>query len=140
MQATIQRAKNNTFIAKGQTGHWVVLDTRKEVGGNDGASSPMEMVLFALGGCTAMDVESLLHKMRTPAADFRIEISSERAPEHPKIFTKIHLKYIFLGENLNASNIAKAVDLSKNKYCSVSAMLLETVEITHEILINPELE
>ncbi|MFA6743955.1 MAG: OsmC family protein [Candidatus Neomarinimicrobiota bacterium] len=137
MNVTVQRAENNTFIARGDSNHWVVLDTHKKHGGQDAATSPMEMVLCALGGCTGMDVESLLQKMRTPVDKFRIIISAERREEHPRIFTKIDMKFIFHGENLNADSIAKAVKLSREKYCSVSAMLAQSAQMTYEILINP---
>lgn len=137
MNVNVQRVANNTFIARGESNHWVVLDTQKEHGGQDAGTSPMEMVLCALGGCTGMDVESLLQKMRTPAEKFQIEISAERQEKHPRIFTKIHLKFIFHGDNLNADSIAKAVNLSQEKYCSVSAMLAKSAQISYEILINP---
>lgn len=137
MTVTIQRAKGSTFIGKGPSNHWVVLDTNEEFGGTEAGCKPMELILIALGGCTAMDVESLIRKMRTPADDFKIEITSERSPEHPKVYTKIHLRLSFWGEKLNENLIKKAVDLSQKKYCSVTAMLRKTAEITNEILINP---
>lgn len=136
MPVTIQRAKGSTFIGKGPSNHWVVLDNIKKFGGTEAGCKPMELLLIALGGCTAMDVESLLHKMHTPADDFKIEITSERSPEHPKVYTKIHMKFLFWGENLKKNLIEKAVNLSQNKYCSVTAMLGKTAEITSEILIN----
>lgn len=137
MNITVQRLDSNTFIGRSESNHWIVIDTKKEHGGQDAAAQPMEMVLGALGGCTGMDVESILLKMRTPAEKFRIEVSAERCEQHPRVFTKIHLKYIFHGNNLNPENIAKAVNLSQNKYCPISAMLAKSVEISHEILINP---
>lgn len=133
MQVTVQRAKGATFIAKGDSNHWVVLDSDEKFGGSDAASRPMEMLLIALGSCTAMDVESLINKMRTPASDLRVEIYAERKAEHPKVFTKIHLTFIFSGDNLNKANIAKAVRLSQEKYCSVTVMLSQAVEISYEI-------
>ncbi|MBL7135966.1 MAG: OsmC family protein [Candidatus Marinimicrobia bacterium] len=137
MPVTIQRAKGSTFIGKGPSNHWVVLDTKEELGGSEASCEPMELILIALGGCTAMDVESLTRKMHTPADDFKIEITSERSPEHPKVYTKIHLRLSFWGEKLNENLIKKAIDLSQKKYCSVTAMLGKTAEITNEILINP---
>ncbi|MCD6205143.1 MAG: OsmC family protein [Candidatus Marinimicrobia bacterium] len=133
MQVTLHRAKGSTFIAKGDSNHWVVLDSVEKFGGSDAGSRPMEMVLIALGGCTAMDVESLINKMRTPVDEFHIEISAERQDEHPKVFTKIHLIYIFKGTNLNKTNIEKAIRLSQKKYCPVTAMLIKSVDISYEI-------
>lgn len=137
MQVTVERFRQNTFLAKGESQHWVVLDTKPEFGGSAAASSPMEMVLFALGGCTGMDVESLLQKMRTPVEAFRIVITAERRAEHPRIYTKIHLTYQFWGADLNRDNIEKAVALSQNKYCSVSAMLSQAAQLTYSIELNP---
>ncbi|MBN2600947.1 MAG: OsmC family protein [Candidatus Marinimicrobia bacterium] len=133
MQINLYRAKGSTFIAKGDSNHWVVLDSVKQFGGSEAASKPMEMVLMALGGCTAQDIESLINKMRTPTDDFQVEITAERQDEHPKVFTKIHLTFIFKGSNINKANIEKAVKLSQEKYCSVSAMLSKSVDISYEI-------
>lgn len=138
MKAILQRVKGNTFVGKADSNHWVVLDTVKKFGGSEAGSKPMELVLIALGGCTAMDVESLLNKMRTPADDFRVEVEAENAQEHPKVFTRIEIVYKFWGENLNENNIKKAIELSQNKYCSVSAMLKKVCEITYRIEINPD--
>ena len=138
MQVNLHRAKGSTFIAKGDSNHWVVLDSVKQFGGSEAASKPMEMVLMALGGCTALDTESLINKMRTPVDEFHVEITAERQDEHPKVFTKIHLTFFFKGKNLNKANIAKAVKLSQEKYCSVTAMLSESVDISYEIKYTGE--
>ena len=138
MQVNLHRAKGSTFIAKGDSNHWVVLDSVKQFGGSEAASKPMEMVLMALGGCTALDTESLINKMRTPVGEFHVEITAERQDEHPKVFTKIHLTFFFKGKNLNKANIAKAVKLSQEKYCSVTAMLSESVDISYEIKYTGE--
>jgi len=137
MQVNLYRAKGSTFIAKSDSNHWVVIDSVKQFGGSEAASKPMELVLMALGGCSALDIESLINKMRTPADEFEVEITAERRGEHPKVFTKIHLTFIFKGTNLNRANIEKAVKLSQEKYCSVTAMLSQTVEITYDIQYNP---
>ena len=138
MNITLHRAKGSTFIAKGDSNHWVVIDSAKQFGGSEAASKPMELVLIALGSCTAMDVESLINKMRTPADEFHLHVQAEQRDEHPKIFTKIHLTFIFKGENLNKANIEKAVKLSHDKYCSVSAMLSKSATISYDILYNPD--
>lgn len=133
MQVNLHRAKGSTFIAKGDSNHWVVLDSVEQFGGSNAASKPMEMVLIALVGCTAMDIESLINKMRTPVDEFHAEATAERQADHPKVFTKIHLIFTFKGANLNRANIEKAVKLSQEKYCSVSAMLSKSVDISYEI-------
>ncbi|MEO0199280.1 MAG: OsmC family protein [candidate division WOR-3 bacterium] len=119
------------FLASTPSGHAVVMDTKREVGGFETAPSPMELLLVALGGCTSIDVISILHKMREEIRDYRLEIEAERASEHPKYYTKINLKYIFYGKNLKEENIRKAIELSQNKYCSVSANLSGKSQITY---------
>src|SRR6056297_3194644 len=109
MHVTIQRAKDATLITKGDSNHWVVMDSIKKFGGAEAGSKPMEMVLMSLGGCTGMDVLSLLKKMRVEIDDMRIEISAKRADEHPKVYTEIHLDYIFEGSDLNEDKLTKAV-------------------------------
>ena len=136
MTVTVQRAKGSTFIGKGPSNHWVVIDTEKHFGGSESGSHPMELVLIALGGCTAIDVETIIKEMRIQVNDLRIEITSEREQEHPKVYTKIHLQYSFQGKNLNEDFIKKAVELSQNKYCPITAMLKKSAEITYEIKIN----
>ncbi len=110
--------------------HVVKMDTKPEEGKESLGPTPMELLLVALGGCTAMDVISILQKMREDVRDFRIEIEGERAPEHPKYYTKIHLKYIVVGKNIKEENVKKAIELSQEKYCSVSANLKGKSEVS----------
>ncbi len=138
MKVEIQRAKNATFISKGDSGNWVVMDSKKDFGGQDAASRPMELLLMGLGGCTAMDIESLINKMRSPAEDFRVEISATRKDEHPKIFTKIHMDFYFKGKSLDEAKVKKAVKLSQEKYCGAAAMFGAVAELTYDIHINEE--
>jgi putative redox protein len=126
-----------TFFAKGNSGHWISLDANESLGGFDAGTRPMELVLEALGGCTAMDVLSILKKKRMKYDRFAMDIEAERAKEHPKIFTKIHLIYQFWGHELSEKAIERAVELSETKYCSVNAMLRATAEITSEYQLNP---
>ncbi|MBT4034164.1 MAG: OsmC family protein [Candidatus Marinimicrobia bacterium] len=132
----IQQLKGVSFAARGQSGHLVMMDGAEKVGGLNGASRPMEMVLFGLGGCTAIDVEVILKKMRVPVENIEIDIDSERADNHPKVYTKINMTYHFYGKNLPLKKLEKAVKLSKDSYCSVSAMLASTAEITATIEIH----
>lgn len=137
MKAEARWVDGMTFVAKGSSGHYVVMDSRKEFGGTESASSPMEMVLFGLIGCSGFDVVSILKKMRMLPESFEIKAETERNQEHPKVFTKIHLKYIFTGADLKAENLERAVQLSQEKYCSVAAMLKKAAELTYEIVLNP---
>jgi putative redox protein len=137
MDAKIIHVKGISFIGKANSNHWVSMDGPLELQGNNAGARPKELVLLGLGGCTASDVASILIKMREPLQKFEIDLHAEDATEHPKVFTRIHISYKFWGQNLNRGNIEKAIDLSVNKYCSVSAMLMKAVEITHSYEINP---
>ncbi|MGC9064832.1 MAG: OsmC family protein [bacterium] len=98
---------------------------------SENGPAPTELVLMALGGCTGMDVISILQKMRQDVKNFEINLTAEKAQEYPKVFTKIHLEYVVYGTNLDEGSVKKAIDLSREKYCSVSAMLRKTSEITY---------
>ena len=118
------------------SGHMVPMDTKKEVGGLESAPAPMELVLQALIGCTQMDVVSILKKMKVEYDEFTVSETHERADEHPKVYTKIHLTYSFKGDGIDAEKVKKAVKLSKERYCGVSAMLTASVDLPYEIRIN----
>jgi putative redox protein len=118
------------------SGHWVMMDTKKEVGGIIGGPTPMELVLQAVMGCTMMDVVSILEKMKVRYDLFEVSEKHERAKEHPMVYTKLHLTYRFEGKDIDADKVRKAVDLSVTKYCSVHAMLAKSVEMTHHIELN----
>jgi len=136
MQVKIKQIEGITFVGKADSNHWVTMDGPKNFSGSEAASRPMELLLLSLGGCTASDVASILTKKRVDIKKFEINLNAERAEEHPKIFTKIHMEYIFTGNNIKKDDIERAIDLSQNKYCSVSAMLNKTVDITNSYKIN----
>lgn len=135
-EVKIHQLKGATFAARGTSNHWVMMDGKEKVGGAGAASGPMEMVLFGLGGCTAIDVEMMIKKMRIPLDNFEIDINSVRAEEHPKVYTNIDMTYHFYGKDLPRKKLEKAVSLSKNVYCSVSAMLEKTAKITTNVVIH----
>lgn len=118
------------------SGHTVVMDAAPDVGGTNQGPRPMELVLVALAGCTAMDVLSILRKKRQPLEGFAMEIRGERAPEHPKVYTDIDLLYIVKG-NVDPQAVVRAIELSATKYCSVSAMLRKTARIRYRYRIEP---
>jgi putative redox protein len=126
-----------TFVGKGESNHWIPMDASIKAGGSGAGTSPMELLLLGLGGCTAVDVVSIMKKRRKPVQKFAIQIEAERAKEHPKVYTRIHMIYQFWGENLDKEELKKAIELSESKYCSASAMLGKTAEITYEIQMNP---
>lgn len=121
------------FVGKGPSGHAVLMDGSPEVGGEDSAPRPTELLLIALGGCTGMDVVSILQKMRTPPRRFWVEIHAERAPDHPKAVRKVHLKYV--AEGVPEENLRRAAELSQERYCSVSHSL--SAELTFEVQALP---
>ena len=136
MQAKAININGVTFIGKGQSNHWVAMDGPEEFKGSNAASRPKELILIGLAGCSGSDISSILSKMKENVKRFEIDVDAETADEHPKVYTKIHLKYRFWGEDLNEDKIEKAINLSQDKYCSVSAMLKPAVEITHSVEIN----
>jgi putative redox protein len=129
MKATVKQIKVCSFIGKADSNHWVAIDTTKESCGSDAASTPMELVLIALGGCSGADVVSILNKKKVSLNDFEINIDAERAESYPKVYTKINLEYVFYGKNIDPKHVERAIALSNEKYCSVSAMLKPTVSI-----------
>ena len=126
------------FYAVGDSGHGVLLDTSPDVGGDDTAARPMEFFLFSLGGCTGMDVVSILQKMRVKPDEFWMEIASERRQEHPKYYTDVKIVYHFRGRDLPREKIEKAVNLSQNRYCSVSAMIKKFANLSYEIVLHED--
>ena len=116
--------------------HRIVMDSDPAFGGHEKGPRPKMLVLSALGGCTGMDVVSILNKMRVNPDSFRVVAEADIADEHPKVFTKIHLTYEFNGKNLPQDKLKKAVDLSQERYCAVSAMLKKACPFTYEIKIT----
>lgn len=121
------------------SGHKIIIDAKEEVGGQDKGPRPKPLMLAALGGCTAMDVVSILKKMRVAVKNLNVIVEGELTEEHPKYFRKMHVTYEVEGKDLPLDKIKKAVSLSEERYCGVSAVYREAVELTSEIvLINGE--
>ena len=137
MKVRIKWVEGVAFIGESETGHAVVLDGAPENGGRNIGMRPMEMLLIGMGACTSFDVVTILKKARQPIVDCVAEISADRADEVPKVFTKIHVHFVITGNNLNATQVERAVKLSAEKYCSASIMLAKSVKITHDFVIKP---
>ena len=135
MKCRIKWLDHMSFVGESGSGHSVVMDGAPEAGGRNLGVRPMEMMLLGLGGCTSFDVVSILQKSRQQLVDCEVEIEAERADTIPKVFTRIHLHFIVAGRNLDPTKVAKAVDLSADKYCSASRMLEKTAAITHDFEI-----
>jgi putative redox protein len=133
-QAIVTWQSNMAFEAT-INGHQIIMDTDVDGGGNNQGPRPKILLLAGLGGCTGMDVVSILAKMKVVPEKFWMEISAEVSDEHPKVFNQIKLVYYFKGDNLSFEKLEKAVNLSKEKYCAVSAMLSKTAEMQIEIKI-----
>lgn len=114
-------------------GHKIVVDADEKFGGENRGPLPKPLLLNALSGCTAMDVVSILNKMKVEFETFDIEVDAHMTEEHPKYYDKIHLIYTFKGQDLPLNKLEKAVNLSQERYCGVSAMLMKSSEITYEI-------
>ncbi len=131
MNAIVRWTEGMRFTGTPESGATITLDARPEHGGTGQGPSPMETVLLALGGCTGMDVVSILHKMRAPLAGLEIRVTADRAETHPRVFTRIRLEYIVSGAGLRADQVGRAVELSQTQYCSVSAMLRQVADLTY---------
>lgn len=132
MKTIVRWIDGMMMLGESASGHVLIMDGPEDLGGKNLGVRPMEMLLLGMGGCTTVDVISTLKKMREAVSDCRVEISAERADEHPKVFTKIHLHFVIKGDNLNEKKVAKAVSLSADKYCSASIMLGKMATITHD--------
>jgi putative redox protein len=138
MKARIKWVEKACLVGEANSGHGIVIDGSPEIGGRNLGVRPMEMMLMGLGGCTAMDVLSILKKQRQNVTDCIIEVEGQRGDNYPKVFTEIHVHFIITGRDLKDSRVKRAVDLSAEKYCSVSAMLGKTAKITHDYKIIEE--
>lgn len=136
MRARIKWVEGVSFIAETGSGHAIVVDGSPDAGGRNLGPRPMELVLAGTAACTAFDVVWILKKGRQPVTDCVVEADAQRAPDDPKIFTRIHFKYHVSGVGLNPAQVERAVKLSKEKYCSATLMLAKTAEISYEIVID----
>lgn len=131
MQANLRWQGGMQFLAEADSGHAMVMDGPPDVGGRNTGVRPMEMILMGLGGCTAIDVVHILKKSRQQVEDVNVQLQAERADTDPKVFTKINVHFVVKGADLKERHVARAVELSAEKYCSASIMLRGSVEITH---------
>ncbi|MEN6388351.1 MAG: OsmC family protein [Candidatus Cryosericum sp.] len=131
VHAEVVQTEGLTFVGRGPSNHWVVLDSAEAGGGHGAGASPMELLLLALGGCTGMDVVSILTKMKESFTGFRVELTGEKALEHPKKYTRVYIDYYLTSESVATENVVKAISLSATKYCSVGASLAAGVALVH---------
>ncbi|MBX3010691.1 MAG: OsmC family protein [Caldilineaceae bacterium] len=133
MAARVKWVEGNTFLGIDANGKAAVMS-----GGGDGPGvSPMQMLILGLGGCTLVDVISILQKQRQPLADVEIQIDAQRAEALPRPWETIHLHYIVTGDGLDEHKVARAINLSVEKYCGAHATLAGVAKITHDFAIQP---
>ena len=132
-KATIHFAENDFFVGITPSGHAQAIETDSDRGS---AASPMELLLLALGGCTGVDVIDILRKKRQHVTGYRIEVHGDKREEFPRAFTKLYVKHIVSGRGVSEKAVARAIELSDQKYCSVAATLRGTAEIvtSYEII------
>lgn len=131
MKARVKWVEDRTFTGEVEAGHRIVLGNAYGESLKPGPS-PMELLLIGTGGCAAYDVVHILEKGRDPVTDCVCDVTAERAGTEPKVFTKIHLHFIVTGRGLTPAKVGRAVQLSAEKYCSASAMMAATAEVTHD--------
>jgi putative redox protein len=134
MEAKVTWKGRMSFDASADSGFNVQLGTEPVVGGDNDGFKPMELILIGLGGCTAMDVISILTKMKQKVDSFEIKLHGDRSKEHPKVFTNITIEYILNGQGLDHAAVQRAVDLSAQRYCPAQAMIGKLLPI--ELKIN----
>jgi putative redox protein len=137
MDAKVVWKQALSFEGSADSGFKIPLGTSKDGGGADDGLRPMELLAIGLAGCTAMDVISILEKKKQVVTDFEVLVHAERAEEHPRIFTLMQIEYIVTGPQIDPAAVARAVELSETKYCSVLAMLNKAAKIEHKITIRP---
>ena len=138
MKARIKWIENVAFVGETESGHSLVMDGSPESGGRNLGPRPMETVLIGTGACSAFDVIHILKKGREQVTDCVVELSAERADTDPKVFTKIHFHFLVTGKQLDHAKVARAIQLSAEKYCSASAMMAKTASISHDFEILEE--
>jgi putative redox protein len=134
-KAIVKHIKGVTFLGKSDSNHWITMDGPENFGGSDAGTRPKELLLIALGGCTGSDVITILQKKKVQISNFEMNISADVAEEHPQVFTKINVEYVFHGKDIQEKDVERAIELSQTKYCSVTHMLNKAMEITHSFKV-----
>ena len=133
--AKISWVEGALFVAESGTGHTFTMDGAEDVGGRDLGARPMEVLLMGMGGCTAIDVVSMLRKQRQDIEGVEVAMVAERATDYPKVYVDVKLTYTVRGRKLNKALVERAVTLSDEKYCSATAMFKKTAKVTREVVL-----
>ncbi len=132
-EASIRWAGRMTFVGRAGSNHLLPMDSGPDFGGDSSATKPMELLLLGLGGCTGMDIVPLLKKMRQEVTGVELNITAERTEEHPRVYSRIDIEYVVAGRGLEEEKVKRAVELSQERYCSVSAMLKKACPVNYTI-------
>jgi putative redox protein len=135
-KAVVKQLQGITFVGKTESNHWVPMDGPENFGGSNAGIRPKELLLLSLAGCTGADVSAILQKKRIKLDGFEIQISAESTETHPKVYTKIHLVFVFYGTDIKEKDVERAIELSQTVYCGVTAMLEKSIKITHSYKIE----
>ncbi len=136
MKARVKWIDGVAMLGESESGHGIVMDGPPDAGGRNVGVRPMELLLLGMGGCTEFDVLSILRKARQQVTDCVLELTAERAPADPKVFTSIHAHFILTGPGLDPRQVERAIKLSADKYCSASIMLGAVATVTHDFEIR----
>ena len=135
MNISVNWVDGMLMVGKSHSGHSITMDGPPEIGGDNLGVRPMEMMLLGVAGCTMIDVVTTLKKMRQELTHCETKVNAERADDHPKVFTDIHIQFLVKGNDLDSKKVEKAITLSAEKYCSASIMLGKTASISHDFEI-----
>jgi len=138
LEAKVTYVDGLQFVGEAASGHAIVMDGDKEVGGRNTGARPMELLLIGLGGCSGMDVVSILKKKKQEINGVEIKVKGEKAENYPKKFTDIDIEFIVRGRNVSEDAVKRAVELSMGKYCSVKATLEGSAKVTWSYKIIEE--
>jgi len=138
LKSKIKLVENMQFIGTADSGHGVIMDAPPSVGGSNTGSKPSELLLTAFGGCSGMDVISILRKKKQDVTDLEINVIGETAEGHPSMFTEMHIEYVVTGRDIAEDAVKRAIELSLDKYCMVGNTLGKAAKITHSYKIVRE--
>lgn len=138
VEAKVTLIKNMEFSGTASSGHSLKMDAEANVGGNNTGFRPMELLLVGFGGCSGMDVVSILRKKRQPVSGLEINVKGEKTDSFPKIYKTVHIEYVVKGKGVEKEAVERAINLSLEKYCSVGATLAKAGTITHSYKIMDE--
>jgi putative redox protein len=135
MKSRMKLVEDMQFVGTADSGHAVIMDAPPSVGGNNTGSKPSELLLMAFGGCSGMDVISILRKKKQDVTNFEINVNGETPDKHPRYFSDIHIEYVVTGRNISEEAVQRAIELSLGKYCMVGITIGKAAKITHSYKI-----